>query len=325
MRRSTVLTSPHCRLQARLQSSFIRIALANVWIALCLTAAQSAEWQWSTIVRGGLQNQGRSRAYLWIPPDCEQVRAVVFAQHNMEEESILENPIFRKALAEVKFAEIWCAPRWDLVFHFNQGAGEALTGILDDLADLSGYAELKVAPVVGVGHSAAASMPYYVGVWNPPRTLAAMSISGQWPYVRNQFAPDIWGDRTFDNIPALESMGEYEAANTWSDEGLKERQQHPQMPLSMLTNPAQGHFASTDAKVAYLAMYLKKAAQFRLPDEVAISVDQPPMLKRIDPSKSGWLVDKWRFDQPPIAAPRRSTSTPATPSRRFGTSTKRSP
>ena len=75
------------------------------------------------------------------------------------------------------------------------------------------------------------------------------------------------------------------------------------MPLSMLTNPAQGHFASTDAKVAYLAMYLKKAAQFRLPDEVAISVDQPPMLKRIDPRKSGWLVDKWRFDQPPIAAP----------------------
>jgi hypothetical protein len=101
-------------------------------------------------------------------------------------------------------------------------------------------------------------------------------------------------------------MGEYEAANTWSGEGLKERQQHPQMPLSMLANPAQGHFASSDAKVKYLALYLKKAAQYRLPDPTAAddaSNDQPPQLKPIDPTKSGWLVDKWRFDQPPTAPP----------------------
>ena len=84
---------------------------------------------------------------------------------------------------------------------------------------------------------AAASWPYYFAAWNPDRTLAAISVSGQWPFFRSPvFVPDIWGDRTIDFVPSLESMGEYEAAHTytWSDEGLRERQQHPLMPLSML-------------------------------------------------------------------------------------------
>jgi hypothetical protein len=94
-------------------------------------------------------------------------------------------------------------------------------------------------------------------------------------------------------------MGEYESANTWSNEGLKERREHPLMPLSMLANPAQGHFASSDKKVEYLALYLKKAVQYRMPADW--KADGPPKLKPIDPTKTGWLVDKWRLNQEPTA------------------------
>jgi hypothetical protein len=66
----------------------------------------------------------------------------------------------------------------------------------DPVAAHDVLSETNVAPIVGMGHSAAASMTYYLAVWNPERTLAAISISGQWPYARGQFAPDIWGDRT---------------------------------------------------------------------------------------------------------------------------------
>src|SRR5262249_52626783 len=156
-----------------------------VFVNVPFHVLHGAQWQWSTLVRGGIQNQGKSRAFLWIPPNADRVRAIIFAQHNMEEESILENPIFRQKLTELRFAEVWCAPRWDLQFHFNQGAGEVLTDILNELADSSGYSELKTAPIVGIGHSAAASMPYYIAAWNPQRTLAALSISGQWPYFRS--------------------------------------------------------------------------------------------------------------------------------------------
>ena len=53
------------------------------------------------------------RAFLWIPPDCRQVRGVVVGQNNMLEEGILQHPDFRKALAQLGFAEIFIAPTFD--------------------------------------------------------------------------------------------------------------------------------------------------------------------------------------------------------------------
>lgn len=264
--------------------------------------AEAAVWQWSVLVKNAKDNNGQSRAFLWIPPNCKKVKAFIFAQNNMEEQSILENPKFREEMGKLGIAEVWVSPAYDLLFHFDQGAGETFTGIMNDLAEVSGYTELRDAPFIGMGHSAAASAPYYMAAWNPDRTLAAISVSGQWPYVRNApFAPDIWGTRTIDYIPCLETMGEYEAANTWSEEGLKERQQHPLTPLSMVANPAQGHFAATDQKIAYIAFYIKKVMQYRYPKEVVEG--KAPKLIPIDPTKTGWLVDKWRYNLPPAAEP----------------------
>ena len=267
---------------------------------IAILPVNGAVWQWSVPVKSEKPENGPARAWLWIPPNCEKVRGVVVAQHNMEEISILENPEFRAALAEMGFAEVWVAPFFDHLFRFDQGAGDTFNQMMNDLGDASGYSELKFAPVVPMGHSAAASWPYYFAAWNPQRTLCALSVSGQWPYFRNKdWAPDIWGDRIIDFVPCLESMGEYEAANDWSREGLWERQQHPKMPLSMLANPGQGHFAATGVKVEYLVLYLKKAVQYRMPKDW--DGDSAPKLIPIDPTKTGWLVDKWRRDQPPAA------------------------
>lgn len=255
------------------------------------------EWQWSVPVTGA---KGPVRAFLWIPAHCKQVRGVVLAQHNMEEISILLNPSFRKTMGEIGFAEVWVAPSFNHPFNFKEGAGEVFNAMMDSLAAVSGYDELRRAPIVGMGHSAAASWPYYFAAWNPARTLASVSVSGQWPYVRGQAAPDIWtAEQHINYIPALETMGEYEAAATWSAEGLKERQEHPLMPLSMLAVPGEGHFASSQAKTDFLAFYIKKAAHYRLPKTAAGKGAQP--LIPIDPTRMGWLADKWRPDTPPAA------------------------
>ena len=277
----------------------IIFALLSFWLTAFGTQA-SAVWQWSVEVKSEKPENGPARAWLWIPPDCKKIRGVVVAQHNMEEIAILENPKFRAALAKMDFAEVWVAPFFDHLFRFNEGAGDTFNGMMNELADQSGYAELKFAPVAPLGHSAAASWPYYFAAWNPGRTLCALSVSGQWPYFRDKnFAPDIWGDRNIDFVPCLESMGEYESANNWSTEGLKERQQHPLTPLSMLANPAQGHFAATDAKIRYLALYLKKAVQYRVPTNW--DATSAPRLIPIDPAKTGWLADKWRLNEKPAA------------------------
>lgn len=257
-------------------------------------------WQWSVPITGGVDKTGPSRAFLWIPQSCRRVRGVVISQNNMEEEMILENPKFRKAMANLGFAEVWVAPAFNWQFRFDQGAGDVFNSFMNDLAAESGYSELKFAPVVPMGHSAQASWPYYFAAWAPGRTLAALSVSGQWPYFRDKiFAPDIWGDKTVDGIPCLETMGEYEAADTWSREGLFERQSHPRLALSMAAGPAQSHFIAADAKIDYLILYIRKAAQYRIPKRWTGA--SAPALIPIDPTKTGWLADKWRKDQPPTA------------------------
>lgn len=262
--------------------------------------AQPAVWQWSVLVKNAKDSNGQAKAFLWIPPDCNKVKAFIFSQNNMEEQSILENQQFREAMGKLGIAEVWVSPSFDLFFRFDQGAGNTFDTIMKDLALTSGYAELNYTPFIGLGHSAAASNPYYMAAWNPDRALAAISVSGQWPYFRHPaFAPDIWGEKTIDYIPCLETMGEYEAASSWSAEGLKERQAHPLMPLSMLANPAQGHFAATTEKIGYIALYIKKAMQYRLPR--ITPVGQAPKLIPVDPTKTGWLIDKWRYNQLPSA------------------------
>lgn len=269
--------------------------------ALLGSSALAAEWQWSVPVKPEKPERGPARAWLWIPPNCERVRGIVVAQHNMEEISILENPKFRAALAELNFAEVWVAPFFDHTFRFNQGAGETLEDMLNRLAEESGYAELKFVPLAPLGHSAAASWPYFFAAWKPERALCALSVSGQWPYFRHpDFAPDIWGDRNIDFVPSLESMGEYEGADSFSREGLKQRAAHPKMPLTMLANPGQGHFASSDVKVEQLGFYLKKCVQYRVPKNW--DGKSAPQLIPIDPTKTGWLAEKWRRDQAPTVA-----------------------
>ncbi len=83
-----------------------------------VSCAGDSVWQWTVPV-------GESRARLWIPEKCATVRAVLFAQHDMIERSILEHPEMRRTLAENGMAA---------VFRFDQGAGERFESIMKALA-----------------------------------------------------------------------------------------------------------------------------------------------------------------------------------------------
>lgn len=259
------------------------------------------EWQWSVPIKSVVssETQGHPRAFLWIPPGCQRVRGVVVGQNNMEEEQIFEHPAFRRALTELDFAVVWVTPPFNLFFRFDQGAGEQFDEMMAVLAEESGYGELALSPVIPLGHSAAASFPWHFGFWAPERTLAVISVSGQWPYYKDQNTPD-WGSRTLDGVPGLVTMGEYESAHSRADTGLRQRNENPKLPLTMLAEPAGEHFAATDQKIELIGLYLRKAAQYRLPKDWPIA--ERPRLKEIDPIKSGWLVDRGRPDSKPTAS-----------------------
>lgn len=266
----------------------------------CVLSSAAAEWQWSVPVPPSAETPNeKPRAFLWIPPQCAVVRGVVFGHHNMEEEGVLEHPAFRKSMADLGFAAVWVAPSFDRNFRYDQGAGERFDALLKALADQSGYAELATAPLVPVGHSAAASMPWYIAAWKPERVIAGISFSGQWPYVPDpQFAPQVAGV-SIDSVPSIVTLGEYEWADDRMGVGLKTKADHPSLPLSALGCPADGHFYATDEKVEFLALYLKKAAQYRLPKTAPAA--GPVKLNTIDVTKTGWLVDRYRKEKSPAA------------------------
>ncbi|MBN8456746.1 MAG: hypothetical protein J0M04_02805 [Verrucomicrobia bacterium] len=264
------------------------------------TTTPKPDWQWSVQVASVVSSETNDhpRAFLWIPPACRRLRGVVIGQHNMEEEQIFEHPVFRKALADLDFAVIWITPAIDLFFRFDRGSAGKFDEMLKALADESGYAELPLVPVVPLGHSAAASSPWNWAAWAPERILAAISVSGQWPYYKDVNTPD-WGDRHVDGIPGLVTMGEFESAFSRAGEGLKQRADHPLTALSMLAEPGGGHFAATDGKISFISLYLRVAAKHRLPENWPVG--EAPALKPIDPTRTGWLVDRGREDGKPTA------------------------
>jgi hypothetical protein len=269
-----------------------------LWQLFLGDVASAAEWQWSI-------PDGDGRAYLWIPPDCQRVRAVVVGQHNMLEQGILEHAEFRGELQKLGIAELWYVPKFEMQFDFNKGAGEHFQRIMDALAEASGYVELKVAPVVPIGHSACATYPWNFAAWNPGRTLAVLSFHGDAPKTKltGYSGPNVdWGDRTIENVPALMVMGEYE---WWEDRllpALAYMAKHPKAPIAFLADTGRGHFDFDDRTVKFLAMFVRKAAERRLPRDFPVSLEAPIPLTAIDP-KDGWRIDCWHKDQSPPAAP----------------------
>jgi hypothetical protein len=270
----------------------------------CWSKISSAQvWQWSVEFDGIVSKETNAAptAFLWVPENCRHVRGAVVGQHNMLEEGILEHAVFRKKLTDIGFAEVWVTPSFDMVFNFNKGAGEHFDNMLKKLGQVSGYTELEFAPIVPIGHSAAASYPWNFGAWAPQRTLAILSVHGDAPLTNltgsGQPNPD-WGNRHLDGIPGLMVMGEYEWWEKRLEPALEYRMEHQLTPISFLADAGRGHFDYSDGLVEYLALFIKKSAEKRLPKKMPRN--KPAILNPVDPS-FGWLGDRWHKDSLPNA------------------------
>ena len=281
-------------------------ALRSVALVLGLATAGSAAradavYQWSVPMAGVVSPETNAppRAYLWVPPACKAVRAVVLGQHNLLEEPLFEAPGFRRALSRACIGEVWVTPMFDMVFDFGNGTGDHVGALMDALAEESGYAELAKAPIVPIGHSAAASFPWNFAAWSPGRTLALVSLKGDAPLTpltgSGKPNPE-WGDRTIDGVPALMVMGEYEWREDRLAPALAYQAAHPGAAISLYADAGHGHFDVSDALANYVARFIVKAAEARLPARGGEA------LKPVDPA-AGWRADRWRGDAPPLAPP----------------------
>ncbi|WP_243348114.1 T9SS type A sorting domain-containing protein [Parabacteroides sp. FAFU027] len=286
--------------------------LASLFSVFCLTDTQAQVnapgqvWQWAIDVQGAVNANGQPRAYMWIPPNCTKVKAMMLAQNNMEELSILENQQFRDSLASIDMGEIWISPNFDLNFNFQNGAGEIYLQMAKDLASVSGYSELINVPVVPIGHSASANFPFAFAAWSNERTLCTVSVSGMAPYdFTNQFGQNFWCGRRVDYIPHLTCMGEFEGAgdynnSTWT-KIYNRIDTNQYTPFCFLPISGEYHFATSQRKTNFIAYFIKKAMQYRMAEPATDS--KLAVLNQINPMTTGWRVDRWQKDMLPRYAP----------------------
>ena len=268
-----------------------------LYFSPCLRAG---EWQWSVTLDGFVSNETNRNptAFLWIPADCMQVKAILVGQHNMSEETLFDNPLFREKMQKLGIGFVWITPGIDQQWDVSKGTQRIFEKMMADLADVSGYSELKNVPIVPIGHSAMATYPWNFAAWNAERTLAVISLHGDAPrtnltgYGRENLE---WGrTRNIDGIPGLMIEGEYEWWEARVNPALAFRMMYPESCISFLCDAGRGHFDVADETAAYIALFLEKAVCLRLTDEV--TKDGKVKLNPINPTK-GWLAERWHPNQ----------------------------
>ena len=193
-----------------------RLLFPIILLLLFSPCLRAGEWQWSVTLDGFVSNETNRNptAFLWIPTDCMQIKAIIVGQHNMSEETLFDNPLFREKMQKLGIGFVWITPGIDQQWDVSKGTQQIFEKMMVSLADVSGYSELKNVPIVPIGHSAMATYPWNFAAWNPERTLAIISLHGDAPrtnltgYGRENLE---WGrTRNIDGIPGLMIEGEYE-------------------------------------------------------------------------------------------------------------------
>lgn len=273
----------------------------GVFLALNSFAAAPAEYQWSVPAESA---NGTRRAYLWIAPDCRQVRGLLVGLQNMLEKPMFEDPAIRQACAESGLGIVWIAPltengREKLNQKFGPEAWPTLQQLLAELAGESGYAEVATAPLLPVAHSAATPFVWGMDALGPSRIIAVLPYKG---WFMGHVSP---------GVPVLHVASEYaEVGGTnWGETYLKDRREVQRLRgegadrlIGEFADIGAGHFEWNPNAAPVIAMFIKKAVAARVP--AVASPDTPVQLKPVDP-RSGWLLDPAKLgekDNQPVPA-----------------------
>lgn len=232
-------------------------------------------------------DRGEHRSFLWIPPEASQVRGLVVGGMTLAERDIAKDPLIRQACAEQQLG----------ILFFTVGLGGVdLQRELNRLAEVSGYSEIAHAPLFFVGHSAGGPQAKRSAFEMADRCFGLMQFRGGTP-VGGEHA-------TRPGIPVLVMMGQFDEfaglmrdaegrERAWEigrDDVVRFRSGSAAHLGSIAVEPGAGHFAWSERNGRYLAMFIAKAAEARIPQEWPVDQGRPPALKTIDP-KSGWLTD----------------------------------
>jgi hypothetical protein len=273
------------------------IFFASAVVAFALPAAQAAAadavatgaavFQFATVVK---TSAGEREAFLWIPPQAEQVRGVLVAGMSSAERELVKDAAVRRACRAESLA---------IVFLTTGISSINVQQVLDDFAAASGYHELSVAPLFFAGHSAGGPQAKAAAVAHRDRCFGVMQYRGGSPGIpANSLDPD----PVPPGVPAVMMLGQYdEFGKIARDESGRENWENGVVAMRTFRSaaagnlgcfavePGAGHFAWSDRSAAYFAVFLRKAAAQRIPDW-SPDAKTPVTCRQIDATR-GWLTE----------------------------------
>jgi len=161
------------------------------------------DWQWRTSL-STTDNKGNSYTltpFLWIPPACQKINAVLVASTAVLEQTMVEDPDVRAVCAKHGFAILWSS---DNFYHDDVTATGQIQSMLQAFSTLTGYTELKTVPWILTGHSGTNPMPRYI-ITNTPDNIAFAIIHKAASYCGNGTA-----------VPVLSTQGEFMEWDSYS-------------------------------------------------------------------------------------------------------------
>jgi len=235
-------------------------------------------------------------AYLWVPPEADRLRGVLVGGMTLMEPEFARDPIIRQACAAEKLAIVFFSPSLDALFNYKEKkSGDLLLKALSDLAEASGYRELAVAPLFPYGHSVSTLFASHVACWRPARCFGVLLFKGGISIPANDPEASLRG------VPILAVKGQFEefgpgpsgnlrdfedretAWKTMGEAVLKLRGKDERCLLSMIVEPGASHFAWSEPVARYVAVFIRKAAQARIPDW-PVDAKEPVTCREIDPA-----------------------------------------
>ena len=239
-----------------------------------------------------------TNAYLWIPEKCRTIRGIVLAQHELEQ-GFAENAVIRQACRDTDMAMVWFYPHFAPTFEHPDEDGAVLQEALDELATVSGYAEIASAPWLTYGHSNIGWFTQRLANWKPDRCIAQIVFKAPTDFTlpNNQQVPLFTLGSNFTEWNQQKKDWTQNGPNFWMSAAIGKDRATTQRPMSFLLECGSSHFVMTDAEADMIAMYIRKVVPARLPAADGV-------LKQVD-IDSGWVVD---LD---MGKPNRSPAQPA--------------
>lgn len=257
-----------------------RARIATLVLAgLCLLGnlAAGAVFQYSLAVE---TKKGERDAFLWVPHEAPKVRGLVLGGMTLMEREFAKDAVIRKACAEAGVG----------ILFLKTGLGSVdVQAVLDRFAKHTGHGEISTAPLFFIGHSAGGPQARDCARRWHERCFGLFQFRGLGPGGEEPVPP---------GVPALMIVGQFdefgkigrsaEDVENWEkdrDYMTQYRRLHPANLGSFLVEPGAGHFAWSERCAAYLAKFIVRAAEARIPEDFP---RQP--LRAIDPA-SGHLTD----------------------------------